>query len=146
MRWQSLFVVPALALLGTVAACGATSGEPSGDAGADAPIGAFGCCEGYRPGCTLFRNGPKRSADDTCIDGNDGVVIDPNQPGWTESTDAYGCIRWTPPPNPKRFACGVAPPFRDADVPDDGATSGDARGDGATDGATDGAADGGDGG
>ena len=73
------------------------------------------------------------------------MVIDPHQPGWTESTDAYGCIHWSPPPNPKHLSCGVAPrlPISDAEVPDDGA-AGDSGEGGATDAVRDGATDGGD--
>lgn len=134
-----LFAAAALAVF-ALAACNESSAGPS-----DAPdaAGSFGCCPDYKPGCTLFRNGPKRSANDNCIDGYDGTVPDPGQSGWSQSVDAYGCGVWTPPPKPTYTVCGLVRPQEprvdagDASAEASDASASDANADSAADAATD---------
>lgn len=122
-------VFSAFLLVGALVACSSTSVSPSAtDGGADGAPGSFGCCKDAIPGCTLYRNGPKRSEDDTCIDGYDGKVIDPSEDGWTKVTDAYGCGVWKAPANAKRIQCGVASPEPSKDAGTD-ANGGDASAD-----------------
>lgn len=103
----------------TVLALAACSSSPTADASDAAVPGSFGCCSDYQPGCTLFRNGPKRSADDNCIDGFDGTVPDPGQPGWEHRVDTYGCGVWYPPPNARTIVCGLSrPPVPERDSGD----------------------------
>lgn len=112
----ALFVTGAIA---SVVACSSTSVPAT-----ENKEGAFGCCPDVKPSCTLSKNGPKASANDNCIEGYDGVVIDPNQDGWTLTTDKYGCGIWVAPPNGRKLACGVAPVPEPEDAGEDAGDSG----------------------
>jgi hypothetical protein len=94
-----------------------TSGSALGGPGAtgaaatpenDSPGIGFGCCELYaKPSvCTLRLGRAKKSADDNCIDGYDGVNPNPDAPGWTQVNDMDGCPVWTPPPDAPKICCG----------------------------------------
>lgn len=111
--------------IGATPGCSSASDSPS-DAGA--PIGSFGCCPDVIPDCgDLAVGGPKKSADDPCSRGFDGVIADPRQGGWTHAVDDYGCGHWIPPSDAKTLTCGVAlpRPIRDAGVDGSDASSRD---------------------
>lgn len=91
--------------LGGPGATGSTDG--TGAPATDTPGTGFGCCVVEKPSvCTLILGRAKRSADDSCIDGYDGVNPDPDAPGWTQVNDKDGCPVWTPPPNAPKICCG----------------------------------------
>lgn len=98
-----------------VGACTSTPTASPADSGAE---GAFGCCPDVQSGCTLTRSGLKASDTDDCVVGNDGLIPDPDQEGWTHYVDKNGCGGWSPPPNPKMYRCGV-PPQRPEDASTD---------------------------
>lgn len=129
MPKYSFGLFASLVLVGAIAStpgCSSTSASPS-DAGA--PIGSFGCCPDVIPDCgNLAIGGPKKSADDPCSRGFDGVIADPSQAGWTHAVDEYGCGYWFPPRDAKTITCGqIAPrPVKDAGV--DGSDAGDQDG------------------
>lgn len=103
-------VLVALFVTGAIAT-GFGCSSVSDTADASSPRGTFGCCPDVKPSCILLaRNGPKESADDICTYGNDGAVFEPDQDGWTRTTDTYGCGIWVPPKNGKMKACGVPSP------------------------------------
>jgi len=103
--WLSALVA-ALSLGALVLACSSTDTTPT-DAGG--PTSEPGCCPDVQTGCTLRRYGKKTSPGDTCIVGFDGVVPDPNAPGWTQTT-IDGCPAWTPPKGVPLKVCGALPP------------------------------------
>jgi len=137
MRLSPLLV--SLVVAGAIATgFGCSSTSVSDTADASSPPGTFGCCPDVKPTCILLaRNGPKESANDICTYGNDGAVFEPNQDGWTRTTDAYGCGIWVPPKNGKMMACGVPSPRDPEDAgPDASPDAGDASpdaGDASTD-------------
>lgn len=114
----------------SLAACSASTPQgTSQDAGPDSG-NPFGCCPDVKSGCTLVRNGPKEHANDDCILGFDGVVLNPQQPGWTHGVDKFGCGVWSPPPNAATIVCGQAPPPPERpDAGDASAGDADAAGD-----------------
>lgn len=119
--FASAFVVGALLAGCSGGSSEGTSGNVLGGPGATATAPGqtretagtgFGCCELFaKPSvCTLRLGRAKRSANDNCIDGYDGVNPDPDAPGWTQVNDADGCPVWTPPPNAPKICCGCARP------------------------------------
>jgi len=82
--------------------------------------------QGRRP----HRPGHTEHANDDCILGFDGVVLNPQQPGWTHGVDKFGCGVWSPPPNAATIVCGQAPPPPERpDAGDASAGDADAAGD-----------------
>lgn len=118
----------------SVAACASTPQGTGQDPGPDSG-NPFGCCPDVKSGCTLVRNGPKEHANDDCILGFDGVVLNPQQPGWTHGVDKFGCGVWSPPPNAATIVCGQAPP--PPERPDADAAGDADAGDGGVDAPTD---------
>lgn len=103
-----------LAVASIVVACSSGSSPATSGGLGEPPDGAaitgigFGCCvlQDEPSVCTLRLGRAKRSADDDCIDGYDGVNPDPKAPGWTQVNDKDGCPVWTPPPNAPTVCCG----------------------------------------
>jgi hypothetical protein len=104
-RFKAIAVVLGF-LSGIVIACGDNNATATGANGEDSDD--LGCCPDIQTGCTLYAYGKKTKDNPSCIVGRDGVVPDPNQPGWTHGKDENGCPYWAPPPNAKMIECGRA--------------------------------------
>jgi hypothetical protein len=135
MRWLVVALVTIVMLASVSSACTDQT---------DSDSAPYGCCEVGTtppPQCTMKYGGAKRTPDDSCIEGYDGMLPDSNEPGWTQVTDENGCKRWTPPPNGRKVCCGCLNPPVIVDASTDAADGSDASDASASDSATDAATD-----